>query len=120
MGDVGGAVCDLGGGVIGSGRSTGSVGSGDASRRDVADWGESVFKWANPSIGPRDPDRWGSCAANQWVIQLAMAWHTFTRPSTRATSSDMCLGVMSEEYMRSSGLSSCLGFFLSRVWASAS
>jgi hypothetical protein len=41
-GDVGGAVCDLGGGVIGAGRSTETVGSGDASGRDGADWGESV------------------------------------------------------------------------------
>jgi hypothetical protein len=65
VGDVGGAVCDLRGGVIGSGKSIGSVGSGDASRRDVADWGESVFEWANPSTVLRDPDRWGSYAANQ-------------------------------------------------------
>ena len=123
MGDVGGAVCDLGGGVIGGGRSIGSVGSGDASGstsgRDGADWGESVLEWANPSAGLRDPDRWVSCATSQHVVLLAMTSHTFTRLSTPATSSDMCLGVMSEDVL-SSELSSCFGFFLSRVWASPS
>jgi hypothetical protein len=43
MGDVGGAVCDLGGGVIESGRSTVTVGSVDASGGDGVDREESVF-----------------------------------------------------------------------------
>lgn len=53
-------------------------------------------------------------------VLLAMAWHTFTRPSRPATASDMCLGVMSEDALSSGGLSSCFGFFVCSVWASAS
>jgi hypothetical protein len=94
MGDVGGAVCDLGGGVIEGGRSTVIFGSEGVFGRDGADWDESVFEWVKPSSRPGDPDRWGS----------------FTRLSTPAASG-VCLGVMSEDALSSK--LSCLSFFLS-------
>jgi hypothetical protein len=109
MGDVGGAVCDLGGGVIEGGRSTVIFGSEGVFGRDGADWDESVFEWVKPSSRPGDPDRWGSYNASQQGY-CQRASHTFTRLSTPAASG-VCLGVMSEDALSSK--LSCLSFFLS-------
>jgi hypothetical protein len=57
MGDVGGAECDLGGGVVEGGRSTATVGTGDGSRRDGVVSDESIFERVNPSSRLSDSDR---------------------------------------------------------------
>jgi hypothetical protein len=57
MGDVGGAECDLGGGVVEGGRSTVTVASGDVSRRDGVVSDESIFDGVNPSSRLSDSDR---------------------------------------------------------------
>lgn len=61
-GDVGGAECDLGGGVVERGRSTVTVGSGDGSGRDGVASDESIFDKVNPSSRLSDSDRWDFCA----------------------------------------------------------
>ncbi len=43
-GEVGGADCGLGGGIVEGGRSIRTVGSGDASGRDGVNWDESVLE----------------------------------------------------------------------------
>ena len=57
MGDVGGAECDLGGGVVEGGRSTVTVGSGDGYRRDGVVSDESIFEGVNASSRLTDSDR---------------------------------------------------------------
>jgi hypothetical protein len=57
MGDVGGAECDLGGGVVEGGRSTVTVRSGDGSGRDGVASDESIFERVNPSSRLGDSDR---------------------------------------------------------------
>jgi hypothetical protein len=57
MGDVGGAECDLGGGVVEGGRSTVTVGSGDGNRRDGVVSDESIFEGVNPPSRLSDSDR---------------------------------------------------------------
>ena len=52
IGDVGGAECDLGGGVVDGGRSTVTVGSGDGVASD-----ESIFEGVNSSSRLSDSDR---------------------------------------------------------------
>jgi len=65
MGDVGGAECDQGGGVV-DGRSRVTVGSGDVSGRDGVAWDESIFERVIASSRLSDSDRWGSrCAESQ-------------------------------------------------------
>jgi hypothetical protein len=60
-GDVGGADCDLGGGVRGGGKSIGTLGREDgASGRGDADSDDSTFEWDNPSSRLGDPGRSGS------------------------------------------------------------
>lgn len=49
MGDVGGAECDLGGGVVEGGRSTVAVGSGDGYKRDGVASDDEILEGVNPS-----------------------------------------------------------------------
>jgi hypothetical protein len=61
VGDVGGAECDLGGGVVDGGRSTVTVGSRDGSRKGVAS-DESIFEGVDPSSRLSDSDDRDFCA----------------------------------------------------------
>ena len=56
MGDVGGAECDLRGGVVESGRSSVTVGRGDRSGKDGVASEESIFEGVKPSSRLSDSD----------------------------------------------------------------
>jgi hypothetical protein len=62
MGDVGGAECDLGGGVVEGGSSTITVGSGDGSGRDGVASDESILEGVNPSSRLSGSDGRDVCA----------------------------------------------------------